>query len=180
MDLAMEVALIPQAQLREVYRSGEFEEQEFAVQEGTPYGMRRGPILSVLGVPCVAPPWGTLTALDMERGSIKWQVPLGTIEDIAPAPIPNFEYGVPNSGGPIITAGGLIFVAAAMDDYIRGFDLSSGVELWKQRLPAGGQATPMTYTLEESGKQYVVIAAGGHSRLGTTTGDYVIAFALGN
>ena len=107
-----------------------------------------------------------------------WQVPLGTIEDAAPAIVPNFEYGVPGSGGPIVSAGGLIFIAAAMDDYIRAFDLESGEKLWEQRLPAGGQATPMSYYLDETGKQYIVIAAGGHSNMGTTRGDYVIAYAL--
>jgi quinoprotein glucose dehydrogenase len=177
-DIPMEVALVPRDKLREAYYSGDFEGQDFSMQEGTPYGMRRGPILSSIGVPCIAPPWGTLTALDMERGTIKWQVPLGTIEDIAPAPVPNFNYGTPNLGGAIITAGGLVFIAAAMDDYLRAFDLASGEELWKQRLPAGGQATPMTFIDEKTGKQFLVIAAGGHARLGTTTGDYVMAFSL--
>jgi glucose dehydrogenase len=81
-------------------------------------------------------------------------------------------------GGPIVTDGGIIFIGATMDDYLRAFDSSNGKELWKGRLPAGGQATPMTYFLEESGKQYVVIAAGGHPKLGTTMGDYLVAFAL--
>jgi len=81
-------------------------------------------------------------------------------------------------GGPIVTAGGLIFMAAVMDDYLRAFDLEDGETLWEGRLPAGGQATPMTYFLEETGKQYVVLAAGGHGRIGTTPGDYLIAYAL--
>jgi quinoprotein glucose dehydrogenase len=84
--------------------------------------------------------------------------------------------GTPNLGGPIVTAGGLVFVAAALDDYLRAFDVDTGAELWKGRLPAGGQATPMTY--EVNGRQYVVIAAGGHGKLGTKRGDYVVAFAL--
>ena len=103
---------------------------------------------------------------------------MGTIEDIAPALVPNFRFGVPNVGGPIVTAGGLVFIAAAMDNYLRAFDLATGGELWKGRLPAGGQATPMTYYLEETDQQYVVIAAGGHPRLGTTLGDYLVAFSL--
>jgi len=140
--------------------------------------MRRTVISSPLGSPCIAPPWGNLTAINMAEGTIKWQIPLGTIEDVAPAIVPNFEYGVPNMGGPVITAGGLIFIGAAVDDYIRAFDLANGSEVWKQRLPAGGQATPMTYYLKETGRQYLVIAAGGHGRLGSTIGDYVIAFAL--
>jgi quinoprotein glucose dehydrogenase len=178
MNVAMEVALIPRDDLKSVYESGEYDDFQFSEQLGTPYGMRRTALLSPLGVPCIAPPWGTLTAINMEKGTINWQVALGTIEDLAPAIVPNIEYGVPNSGGPIITAGGLIFIGAALDDYIRAYNLSNGAQLWKQRLPAGGQATPMTYYLEQTKKQYIVIAAGGHGRLGSTNGDYVIAYAL--
>lgn len=157
-------------------RSGEYPESEFARQTGTPYGMRRQLIMSFLGVPCSRPPWGRLAAVDMSQGKILWQVPLGTIEDIAPAFVPNLELGVPGIGGPIITAGGIVFIGAAADDYLRAFDVKTGKELWKGRLPAGGQATPMTYVVD--GKQYVVIAAGGHKGAGTTPGDYVIAFSL--
>jgi quinoprotein glucose dehydrogenase len=151
-----------------------------AVQAGTPYGMWRKPLLSMLSVPCLTPPWGTISAVDMRAGTILWQKPLGTIEDIAPAPVPNLELGTPGMGGPIVTGSGLIFVGAAMDNYLRALDLASGRELWKGRLPASAQATPMTYFLESSGKQYVVIAAGGHSGIGTQAGDYLVAFALGN
>jgi quinoprotein glucose dehydrogenase len=177
-DVAMEVALIPREDLSSVYESGDFAGQEFARQTGTPYGMRRTALLSPLDVPCIAPPWGTLSAVDMESGSINWQIPLGTIQDIAPAIVPNFEFGVHGIGGPIVTASGLIFIAAAVDNYIRAFDIETGEKLWEARLPAGGQATPMTFFLEETGKQYVVIAAGGHGRIGSTTGDFVVAFAL--
>ena len=178
MNLAMEVALIPREDLRPVYDSGEFEDQEFARQTGTPYGMRRTALLSPLDIPCIAPPWGTLSVVDMTNGSIRWQKPLGTIQDVAPAVVPNFEYGVPGIGGAIVTKSGLIFIGAAVDDYLRAFDIESGQILWEGRLPAGGQATPMTYFLETTGKQYVVIAAGGHARIGSTPGDYVIAYAL--
>lgn len=106
-----------------------------------------------------------------------WQVKLGTVRDIAPVPIP-IKFGVPNLGGPLVTASGLIFIAATMDDYLRAFDLNTGEEIWKARLPAGGQATPMTYRVSETGKQYVVIAAGGHGRAGSKLGDSVVAFAL--
>jgi len=88
------------------------------------------------------------------------------------------RWGTPNLGGPITTASGLVFIGAAMDNYLRAFDVETGEELWKGRLPAGGQATPMTYRLRENGKQYVVIAAGGNGRMGTKLGDYVVAFAL--
>ena len=140
--------------------------------------MRRTAFPSSIGVPCIEPPWGTLTAIDMEKGTISWQVPLGTIQDIAPAPVPNLKLGVPGTGGPIITASGLVFIGAAADDYLRAFNLQNGDLLWEGRLPAGGQATPMSYFLTQTQKQYIVIAAGGHGRVGTTPGDYLIAYAL--
>ena len=158
-------------------RANRKKHEEYAPQEGTPVGMVRRPLVSPLDLPCIKPPWGTLLAVELESGQVKWEVPLGTIRDIAPIPLP-LKYGTPNLGGPIVTAGGLVFIGAAMDDYLRAFDLDSGEELWKGRLPAGGQATPMTYRLKEGGRQFVVIAAGGHGRLGTTAGDSLVAFAL--
>lgn len=178
LDVPMEVTLIPRDDLRQVYESGEFPNYEFARQAGTPYGMRRSLLASPLDMPCTKPPWGTLSAIDMTKGSINWQASMGSIQDLAPAIVPNLELGMAGMGGPIVTAGGLIFIAAAMDDYLRAFDLDEGDMLWEQRLPAGGQATPMTYFLDETGRQYVVIAAGGHGRMGTTIGDYLIAYAL--
>jgi quinoprotein glucose dehydrogenase len=178
MDVPMEVALIPREEARSVYDSGEFEDYDFAPMSGTPYVMRRALLGSPLGIPCTTPPWGTLTAIDMREGTITWQRSVGTIQDVAPAIVPNLELGMAGLGGPIITAGGLVFMAAVMDNYLRAFDLKDGKTLWEGRLPAGGQATPMTYFLEETGKQYIVIAAGGHARIGTTAGDYVIAYAL--
>jgi quinoprotein glucose dehydrogenase len=139
--------------------------------------MIRDVVLSPLGVPCNPPPWGQLHAIDLSTGTIRWQVTLGTTRDLAPVPIP-IGWGTPNMGGPIITATGLVFIGAAMDDYLRAFDLESGAELWKGRLPAGGQATPMTYRLGEDRRQYVVIAAGGHGKMGTRLGDALVAFAL--
>ena len=153
-------------------------DKEVSPDQDAPYGMKRETIVSPWGLPCNPPPWGMLHAIDMHTGKEMWEVPLGTTEDLAPFT----EYllgniGVPNMGGPIVTAGGLVFIGAAMDDYIRAFDTKSGKELWRGRLPAGGQATPMTYMWK--GKQYVVIAAGGHSKLGTKRGDQLVAFALG-
>jgi quinoprotein glucose dehydrogenase len=145
---------------------------------GTPFGIFRVPaLLSPLGLPCTKPPWGTLLAVDTATGEVKWEVPLGTVRDLAPVPLP-LTWGTPNLGGPIVTQGGLVFIGAAMDNYLRAFDLETGKELWKGRLPAGGQATPMSYRLDEDGKQFVVIAAGGHGRMGTDIGDSVVAFAL--
>lgn len=178
LDVPMEVALIPRDDLRSVYESGEFDNFEFGRMTGTPYGMRRALLGSMFDIPCTAPPWGMLASIDMRKGTINWQRRVGSIQDVAPAIVPNLELGMAGMGGPIVTAGGVIFMAAVMDNYLRAFDLKDGATLWEERLPAGGQAVPMTYFLEETGKQYVVIAAGGHAKMGTTPGDYVIAYAL--
>ncbi len=150
---------------------------EISPQRGTPYAMRREPLLSPFGMPCNPPPWGTLAAVDLVSGEIRWQVTLGTVRDIAPIPLP-IRWGTPAISGPLVTAGGLVFIGSAMDDYLRAFDVETGEELWKARLPAGGQATPMSYRVRDGGKQYVVIAAGGHGRGGTTLGDHLVAFSL--
>ena len=142
---------------------------EFGVQKGAPYGIYRSFMFSPSKLPCNAPPWGTTEAVDLFTGKQVWDVPLGTM-------VPGQQTGTLNLGGPMITAGGLVFTSAAMDLYLRAFDIESGKELWKYQLPAGGQATPMTYTWK--GKQYIVIAAGGHGKLRTKQGDYVVAFAL--
>jgi quinoprotein glucose dehydrogenase len=171
------VRLIPRAEF-DAARSAPDAEGQFTSQRGTPYGMNReGGLVSPWDIPCTPPPWGKLVAVDLADGSVSWGVPLGTIRDIAPVPMP-IQWGTPNLGGPIITGSGLVFIGAAMDDYLRAFDSETGEELWKGRLPAGGQATPMTYRIRPDGKQYVVIAAGGHGSLETTLGDYIVAFAL--
>lgn len=169
------VALIPRDDFESVRDSGRYPLAEFSPQLGTPFGMRRMPLISSWEMPCVKPPWGTLAAVDMAAGEILWQVPLGTTRDLSGLPF-GLNYGTPGLGGPLLTAGGLVFIGAAMDDYLRAFDIDTGEELWRGRLPAGGQATPMTYQL--GGRQYVVIAAGGHGSLGTRRGDYLVAFAL--
>jgi quinoprotein glucose dehydrogenase len=166
---------------REQFDSGQFEPPDDAAlsqMRGTPYGLFRiSAMLSPLGLPCIKPPWGTILAVDTATGEVKWEVPLGTIRDVAPVPLP-LRWGMPSQGGPIVTESGLIFIGATMDNYLRAFDLETGRELWKGRLPAGGQATPMSYRVSENGRQFVVIAAGGHGRLGTDIGDSVVAFAL--
>ena len=176
--LPMVVTLLRQQDLEEQSKSDDYPHSEFARQLGTPYGMRREPLLSPWGLPCVAPPWGTLVSIDLRRNRIVWQVPLGSTEGIGPWFAPTRDFGTPNMGGPIATAGDLVFAGGAMDSFFRAFDLETGRELWKYRLPAGGQATPMTYRAGRDHRQFVVIAAGGHGGLGTPRGDYVVAFAL--
>jgi quinoprotein glucose dehydrogenase len=175
-NLAMEVHLIPREQylpLEQAAEEGRFR-GDVSPQHGTPYGMSRQAVVSPQGVPCVPPPWGELVAVDLSSATIRWRVPLGAGVKRGGKIIP--VAGTVNLGGPIITAGGLVFVGSAMDDTLRAFDVQTGQELWSAQLPAGGQATPMTY--QENEKQYVVIAAGGHGKLGTTLGDSLIAFAL--
>jgi quinoprotein glucose dehydrogenase len=126
-------------------------------------------------VPYTAPPWGTLAAVDLADGSLAWEVPLGLAVDPAVAP-EAVDWGSPSFGGATTTAGGLVFVAATLDGFLRAFASETGEMLWQAQLPAGGQATPMSYEID--GRQYVVIAAGGHGRLGSQLGDYVVAYAL--
>jgi quinoprotein glucose dehydrogenase len=172
-----EVTLIP-AKDFDAFRKAHPHE-EVSRNQGAPFGMWRRTLLSPFGIPCNPPPWGQLHAIDMASGKILWSVPLGTTEDLAPfSQYLLGKTGIPNFGGPISTDSGLVFIAATMDDYLRAFDAKTGAELWRGRLPAGGQATPMTYMWK--GRQYVVIAAGGHEKAGTKRGDQVIAFALGD
>ena len=148
---------------------------EFAPARGTPYALHRFRVLSPLGLPCNPPPWGTLAAVDLVSGEILWQEPFGTVRDLTPLPLP-LRLGVPSLGGPAITSSGVVFIGAALDDYLRAFDLESGEGLWRARLPAGGQATPMLYRI--GGRPYVVIAAGGHALMSSTLGDALVAFSL--
>ncbi len=141
---------------------------EISRQGGTPYGMMRDELLDSAGVPCNPPPWGTLAAIDLAAARVKWEVPLGAVPGVAAGSI--------NLGGAIITGGGLVFIAGTFDQHLRAFDQTTGRELWSAGLPAGAQALPVTYLA--GGRQYVVVAAGGHDLLHTTMGDYVVAFTL--
>ena len=144
---------------------------------GAPYGSRRELLASPIGLPCSPPPWGTLDAVDIDAGRIIWQVPLGTMSDFAHFRVPA-RWGSPSLGGPLVTSTGLVFIAASMDHYLRAFDIETGRQLWKAALPASAQASPMTYRARPGGRQYVVIAAGGHHTMHTRLGDYLIAFTL--
>ncbi|MFM0306757.1 glucose/quinate/shikimate family membrane-bound PQQ-dependent dehydrogenase [Paraburkholderia sp. RL17-383-BIF-A] len=144
-------------------------------QYGLPYGVTLNPFLSPLGLPCKQPAWGYISAIDLKTNEIVWKKRIGTVRDSSPIPLP-FKMGMPMLGGPIVTAGGVAFIGATADNYIRGFDVNNGKEVWRARLPAGGQATPMSYSID--GRQYILIAAGGHGSFGTKLGDYVIAYAL--
>jgi quinoprotein glucose dehydrogenase len=149
--------------------------RDIGLMAGAPYGMLREVLLSPLGLPCNKPPWGSLAAVDVQSGRLAWQVPLGNSRKLAPLGL-SFAWGTANFGGPIVTAGGVLFIAATMDDLLRAFDPKSGAELWAGELPYSAMATPMTYAL--GGRQYVVVAAGGHPVLGRPVGDALVAFAL--
>jgi quinoprotein glucose dehydrogenase len=142
---------------------------EFARQRGTPYGMHREWLVAPNNQPCNAPPWGALVAFDLNTGKLRWESALGSMGVGWPA-------GSISFGGPMATAGGLIFTAAALDPHLRAFDSDTGKEVWTVELPASAQSTPMTY--EWNGKQYIVICAGGHGKMKSKMGDSVVAFAL--
>lgn len=148
-------------------------------QYGVPYGVTLNPFLSPFGLPCKQPAWGYISALDLKTNEVVWKKRIGTPRDSLPFSLPfplPFNLGMPMLGGPISTAGNVLFVGATADNYLRAYNMTNGDKLWEGRLPAGGQATPMTY--EVNGKQYVVISAGGHGSFGTKMGDYIVAFAL--
>ena len=141
---------------------------------GTPYGLDMGPFVSPWGIPCTPPPWGELVAVDLKEGTILWKSTLGSIHELGPIPLPfELEWGTPNFGGPMITASGLVFIAATTDRRIRAFDATAGEKLWSFKLPVDATATPMTF--EKDGRQYIVIVAGGHHFFERPLGDYVLA-----
>ncbi|HWZ32504.1 MAG TPA: pyrroloquinoline quinone-dependent dehydrogenase [Bryobacteraceae bacterium] len=169
------VKLIPRDNVKaevQKWRDNRFD-AEYGRQEGAPYAVIREHLRAPSGLPCNAPPWGELIAVDLSTGKKKWQVPLGEV------PVENGK-SIPGAlamGGPMITAGGLVFIGATITEQkLRAYDIESGQELWSATLPASAQATPMSYSI--NGKQYVVICAGGHGKAGSKMGDSVVAFAL--
>lgn len=151
---------------------------QYTRMHGTPYTMRRRMITSPSRAPCTPPPWGALVAINLETGARAWEVPLGDPSSVVPAlaGVSKTPLGTPNLGGPISTASGLVFIGATMDPALRAFDIATGRELWKGKLPGGARATPMTYQVTPNGKQFVVVSVGGGDEWGP--GDYVVAFAL--
>ncbi|MGO7975675.1 glucose/quinate/shikimate family membrane-bound PQQ-dependent dehydrogenase [Rhizobium ruizarguesonis] len=168
--------LVPAADIPPRGQDEKGSEQGLNRNDGAPYGVFMGPFLGLLKIPCQAPPWGYVAGVDLRTGKIAYMHKNGTVRDMTPLPLP-FKVGVPGIGGPMLTKGGVAFLGAAVDDYLRAYDVTNGRELWQARLPAGGQATPMTYTADDN-KQYVVMVAGGHGSVGTKPGDYVIAYTL--
>lgn len=166
--MAMMVKLVPQQDCKEG-------ESSFP-QKGSRYCVVMEPITSPLGAPCSAPPWSTLSAVDLEAGTLLWQVPFGSLEGVVPWPIHTFFSSGWQQGGPLVTASGLIFIGATMDGYLRAFDIEDGEVLWQTKLPTSANGVPMTYTYE--GEQYVVVAAGGHWLSPLPASDHVMAFKL--
>ncbi len=171
--LAMVVTLIPRDSLRAAAMA--HPDVEIGRMRGTPFIMTRDILRTGDRGLCNPPPWGQLAALDLAAGKVKWQVPLGYLPWLADT-IAAKQWGSPGLGGALVTAGGLVFIAGTIDQRLRAFDLETGHELWSAPLPAGGHALPMTYIA--GGRQYLVIAAGGHDRLPTALGDYVLAYTL--
>lgn len=170
--------LIPQDPNRKALARGEGGETGLQPQYGVPYGVEMNPFLSPLGLPCKEPAWGFVAGVDLTTHEVVWKKRIGTMRDSLPKlfELPAIKIGVPQLGGVVSTAGNVMFVGATQDNYIRAFNVSNGDLLWEARLPAGGQATPMTYSV--NGKQYVVIMAGGHGSFGTKMGDSLVAYAL--
>jgi quinoprotein glucose dehydrogenase len=173
--LAFVVRLVPRDQTRAA-RDKMAPNEEYGPQAGTAYAMIRDMLLSPNGIPCNPPPWGTVDAVDLATGAKRWESPLGSMPRLKDAPGYR-DWGSINLGGAMVTGGGLVFAAGGFDQALHAFDVETGRELWSEQLPAGAHAMPMTYQTTAS-HQFVVIAAGGHDRLGTTAGDYVMAFAL--
>ncbi len=174
--LASEVRLIPRSDFESLRDSRNRRldgDWEFAPQHGTPYGMMRRILLSPKRIPCTPPPWGTLVAISASTGDKKWEVPLGQLSPKLPA-----KWGSLSLGGPISTAGGLVFTGGTLVPALYGFDTETGEQLWKGDLPASAKAVPMTYQGPD-GKQYVVVTAGGFGIPDLSpVGDYVVAFSL--
>ena len=178
--IAMTVTLVPRDAYEAHYAGKVSYPLEAYPMTGTPYGVVRAPFFSRFGAPCNPPPWGSLTAVDLATGEVVWKVSLGTTRDQAPFPLwaipATGHLGAPNFGGGLLTAGGLYFIGATTDKYLRAFAAETGEEIWRTRIPFTGNATPMSYRLRPDSRQYVVLAAGGNPLTGS--GDALLAYAL--
>jgi quinoprotein glucose dehydrogenase len=168
------IRLLPRSRFDELRRA--HPERETTEQDGTPYSMSRQFFLSPGGRPCVAPPWGELVAVDADRGTIAWRATLGDMRERMAIDVPS-PTGAPNLGGPVTTGTGLVFVGATIDGYFRAFDTRNGRQVWTTKLPTSARATPLLYTTE-SGRQMIVIAAGGHDTPLSRLDTKVVAFGL--
>jgi quinoprotein glucose dehydrogenase len=178
-NMAAEVRLIARGSVETERKAGRLSGQfEFHPQRGTPYGVVRRFLLGPkTGLPCTPPPWGTLAAIKAATGEVAWQVPLGQLSWAGKYPDAP-KWGSIALGGPVVTAGGLVFTAGTLDAAIYAFDVATGKQLWRGTLPTSARAVPMTY-LGRDGRQYVVVSAGGHGiPEGLPLGDHVVAFAL--
>jgi quinoprotein glucose dehydrogenase len=179
-QIGLYLKLVPRAQVR---KADAFDPTRGApmgppgIIEGTPWAIEQRILLGPAMMPCTRPPWSSLVGVDLAAGEIRWSVPLGTIDKLAPVPIPALKWGAPVTGGPIVTAGGLVFIGSTGDARLRAFDTDTGAELWSTPLPTSAHANPMTYARD--GRQFVVIAAGSHMFINPgTIDDYLVAYAL--
>jgi quinoprotein glucose dehydrogenase len=180
-NLAAEVRLIPRADFDRQEKAGAGRnivgDWEFARQLGTPYGMARRFLLAPGGAPCMPPPFGTLNAIDADTAQIRWSVPLGQFPALGGGSAAPASFGSISLGGPMVTAGGLVFMAGTIDAALRAFDIDTGKELWKATLPTSARSMPMTFRAP-NGRQYIVVSAGGHGIPGgPPLGDYLVAFS---
>ncbi|MFO1106199.1 MAG: membrane-bound PQQ-dependent dehydrogenase, glucose/quinate/shikimate family [Amaricoccus sp.] len=174
--IAQIMQLIPRG---EIDAAGLWHGRRLTPQEGTPFAALKEDFVSPLGIPCQQPPYGTLSAIDLATRQIVWQVPGGTLRDlwrVGPISGPAIPIGLPTLGGPVATAGGLVFHAGTQDNALRAYDVTDGREAWSGRLPVGAMATPTVYVSPVSGRQFVVVSAGGLSDA-SGRGDYILAFA---
>jgi quinoprotein glucose dehydrogenase len=168
------VRLFPSSEFKELKSKGC---DEVAPMIGAPFGMQRGLVLSPLGVPCTRPPWGTIAAVDLDTGEIRWQHPLGAIPLGVLGLTTSQAWGAPSLGGPLITGSGLAFIGATPDGFFRALDINTGDVVWRRALPFPGVAAPMSFQGTD-GRQFIVMAAGGSILLQSPLGDALVAFAL--
>ncbi|MYM64058.1 pyrroloquinoline quinone-dependent dehydrogenase [Pseudomaricurvus sp. HS19] len=171
----MVAKLVPRAKAKETYEMNVEGLSMGFSNPGSDYALEMKPLMSPLGAPCSAPPWAALTAVDIVKKEIVWEVPLGSLKKMMPFGL-DLLYGTPGAGGPLVTAGGLVFIGYTLDNSLRAFDIKTGEVLWEDELPFAGNSVPVTY--EVNGEQYIVMPAGGHSMYTAKPGDAFVAYKL--